>query len=76
MEIFELYDTARESAETQREMTDEEAELRNEDLREKQDSRRWIVHDCVSRRLDSILSRQLSKAVDETHIGSLNRILT
>jgi hypothetical protein len=47
MEIFELYDSARESAETHREMTDEEADLRNEDLRGEQDSRRWIVYDCV-----------------------------
>jgi hypothetical protein len=47
MEIFELYDSARGSAETQREMTDEEADLRNEDLRAKQDSRRWIVCDCL-----------------------------
>ena len=47
MEIFELYDSARGSAETQREMTDEEADVRNEDLRAKQDSRRWIVYDCL-----------------------------
>jgi hypothetical protein len=47
MEIFELYDCARGSADTQREVTDQEADLRNEDLRAKQDSRRWIVYDCL-----------------------------
>lgn len=47
MEIFELYDSASESAEAQREMTGEEAGLRNENLKENQDSRRWIVCDCL-----------------------------
>ena len=45
MQVFELYDSTNGSAETHREMTDEEANLRNEDFREKQDSRRWVVCD-------------------------------
>ena len=46
MQVFELYDSTNGSPETHREMTDEEADLRNGDLREKQDSRRWVVCDC------------------------------
>lgn len=37
---------ARGVAETQLEMTDAEVDLRNKDLREQQDSRRWTVYDC------------------------------
>jgi hypothetical protein len=45
VQIFQLYDGTNGSAETYREMTDEEADLRNEDLKERQDSRRWVVCD-------------------------------
>ena len=47
MQVFELYDSTSGSLETHREMTDEEADLRNEDFRERQDSRRWVVCDCA-----------------------------
>jgi len=46
VQVFEFYDSTNGSAETHREMTDDEADLRNEDLRDKQDSRRWVVWDC------------------------------
>jgi hypothetical protein len=72
MEIFELYDSARGSPETRREMTDEEANLRNEDLREKQDSRRWIIYDSPGLLLPT-LSRRVSKVVQEAHAGTLSR---
>jgi len=73
MEIFELYDGAKGSTETQREMTDEEADLRNEDLREKQDSRRWIVYDCLGDDSISSFYRQVRKAVHGTHIRTLSK---
>lgn len=43
MQVFELYDSANGSSESHLEMTSEEAHLRNEDLKGKQDSRRWVV---------------------------------
>ena len=46
MQVFELYYSTNGSGEIHREMTDDEADLRNEDLREKLDSRRWVVCDC------------------------------
>ena len=64
MEIFELFDNARGSTETHREMTVEEADLRNKDLREKQDSRRWIVYDSLGDYSISTLSRAVTRAVD------------
>jgi len=44
VQVFELYDITNGSLETH-EMTDREADLRNGDLREKQNSRRWVVCD-------------------------------
>jgi hypothetical protein len=73
MEIFELYDSARGSADTQREMTDEEADLRNEDLRAKQDSRRWIVYDCHSDYSISSFFKQFRRAVHNPHMGTLSQ---
>ena len=46
VQVFELYDITNGSLETHREMTDRAADLRNGDLREKQDTRRWVVCDC------------------------------
>jgi hypothetical protein len=45
VQVFELYNSTNGLAETHHEMTDEEADLRNEYLREKQDSRRWVICD-------------------------------
>jgi len=43
MQVFELYDSIRGASEAHLEMTSEEAQLRNEDLQEQKDSRRWIL---------------------------------
>jgi len=65
MEIFRLHDSASGSAETEREMTDEEADLRNEDLTTRQDSRRWIVCDCLGGYSISLI-QTTQKTGDET----------
>ena len=42
MQLFELFDSASGLSEVYREMTHDEAQLRNDELKCKRDSRRWI----------------------------------